>query len=233
MHMPRRPLRAAAGPPSAPDSICVFVSTEAGRDANYLRLVAAMSTWGSRPLPPGTTLRYVLSAHGISQLFNATRLNATLRQLTQASTSLLTSLGAASATVPKLCSSLRNDDLVVHDEADRSTFHLGRWNMSARQEWMVRTVHERYGGQCDWVLLTEDDAYVDLEAVCGAPFACWLQRACLERGRGSACPHIYRCVRLSTQSTRGQPAVVSHCSCMRASQWGAGPGDAYMVRSLS
>ena len=62
-----------------------------------------------------------------------------------------------------LKSPISNENLVVFDAASRDAFLLHRHQAPVRMEWLIREVFERYVDRCDWLLLTEDDTYLDLD----------------------------------------------------------------------
>lgn len=151
--------------PAAAPQLCVFVSAEAGKPAYFDRLVAVASTWASAAWPAHTSLHYVLSAHGLKHLFNRSRVERAAARLRARSDAQLARLGVVDLPEPPRRRWIRNEQLAVFDAESRDVFRLGRAGAVQRIEWQLTMIRERFAARCDWSLLTEDDAYVDVAAV--------------------------------------------------------------------
>ena len=146
--------------------ICIFVLTEAGRPAYLDRLVSVAVTWATTPLPANTSLHFVLSAHGISSLFDQKNLSSRVASLRASAAARLAKHMAASAPhISERTPALRNDNLVVLDDSIRDSFRLEPRAYAQRLEWAFHAARERFASACEWIVMTEDDTYVDMHAV--------------------------------------------------------------------
>ena len=156
-------------PASSAGRLCVFVSGEANKSEYFERLVAVSSSWGRREwLPANTSLHYVMSAHGISNLFDRAMVAETMSALHARAMGVLrphfrTGMQEQVAAGMQ-AQSIRNDQLVI---LNGSTSLLERREAPVRTEWLLREIHDRFvkDNLCDWLLLAEDDSYVELPAV--------------------------------------------------------------------
>ena len=155
-------------PASSAGQLCVFVAGEANKSEYFERLVAVSSSWGRREwLPANTSLHYVMSAHGISNLFDRAMVAETMSALQSRAMGVLrphfrTGMQEQVAAGMQ-AQSIRNDQLVI---LNGSTSLLERREAPVRTEWLLREIHDRFvkDNLCDWLLLAEDDSYVELPA---------------------------------------------------------------------
>ena len=148
---------------SSAGHICIFVATEAGKPAYIDRLTSVLITWGATPLPADVSVRFVLSAHGLSQLFNLSSQTRRIASTRARAATLLAKAMPFPPHVPRLTAALRNEQLVVLDDSTRDLFKLGRDGAARRFEWVAHAVRERFADTCDWIAMTE---------VCMTPPAC-------------------------------------------------------------
>lgn len=140
---------------SSAGHICIFVATEAGKPAYIDRLTSVLITWAATPLPADVSVRFVLSAHGLSQLFNLSSQTRRIASTRARAATLLAKAMPFPPHVPQLTAALRNEQLVVLDDSTRDLFKLGRDGAARRFEWVAHAVRERFADACDWIAMTE------------------------------------------------------------------------------
>ena len=104
---------------SSAGHICIFVATEAGKPAYIDRLTSVLITWAATPLPANVSVRFVLSAHGLSQLFNLSSQTRRIASTRARAATLLAKAMPFPPHVPQLTAALRNEQLVVLDDSTR------------------------------------------------------------------------------------------------------------------
>ena len=157
-------------PASSAGRLCVFVSGEAKKSEYCERLVAVSSSWGRREwLPANTSLHYISRARMASPTFLTVRWwrRRCLRCMRGrwACCGLTLGRGCKSRGGGRDASAI--DKQRSARDLERQHVPLGASRGTVRTEWLLREIHDRFvrDNLCDWLLLAEDDSYVELPAV--------------------------------------------------------------------